>query len=178
MTILALGGASMVIGLKLKEEKPVTARKKTRAAEVTYNKVVDLNQMAPTQVITEAQPELITLTSGVRKEPSPAQQQEPSPTVAITIPEIPTFTPMPTEIQLVTTPIITNEPTSRQLAYNNPSPTTADLSQEITATPTVSSITISPTKKTVESLPQSGLYNYPLLISVFALLVIFISFVV
>lgn len=114
-----LGSLSIFIVTKLKEEKAVTVPIKTKAADVTYKKLIALNSFSnsPTQT-----PEIIT------------------PTSIITQNTEETLSPTPI-INLVVTPILTPESTPQELAYNIVTPTSeaiptiSPISQAIKALP-------------------------------------------
>ncbi len=143
MMTVVMGGLSLFIALKLKGEKPATVPTQTKAANITYRKLIALNA---------ATPELPTPTS-----------EEPTPTVDVAVTgEVEPF-------NLVTTPLLTSEPTETELAYNNLTPTET----EDALTATVSSAQ----KQTIKNLPQSGIYTVPLLIILAALMLIFFSFI-
>lgn len=153
MTITFLGGLSFFIAFKLKEEKAATVPTQTKAAAITYRKLIALNVTTP---------ELPTPTG-----------EELTPTVAATVTnegDETHETPTPTQINLVTTPLFTREPTETELAYNDSSSNTEEATEE-------SAIATSPTKETIKTLPQSGIYQTSLLIFLAALTLIFISFV-
>ena len=148
--ILVMTGLSFFIVLKIKEENPTTTPTRTIAADVTYRKLIVLKQSN-----------------------LPNNESFPTPT------EIPSLTPpnseisplesiSPTEIQLLTTPPLTLEPSMIELAYNNLPPTEIEESLIATNSPTI--------KQIIKDLPQSGIYIIPLLIILFASALIFLSF--
>lgn len=99
--IFILGGLSIFIVTKLKEEKPGTVPIKTKAADVTYKKLIALNSSSNSPTPTS---EIITPTSIITQNPEE--------------------TLSPTPINLVVTPILTPESTPQELAYNLLTPTT------------------------------------------------------
>ncbi len=158
-----MGGLTLFIASKLKEEKPATVPTQTKAANITYRKLIALNV---------ATPELPTSTG---EEPTPTVDvttvdtaDEVEPSIAEGAGEEFDGTPTPTQIDLVTTPFLTPEPTETELAYNDLTPTET----ETALTATVSSAQ----KETIKNLPQSGVYTIPLLIIFGALMLIFFSF--
>jgi hypothetical protein len=160
-----LGGLSFFIALKLKEDKAPTVPTQTKAApaHVTYRKLLALNQAVPSISPTESME-------------SPTQTVTPTyitPTVAsldLSPTFSPDFTPTPSQIQLVTTPLVTQEPTNPELAYTSPTIT----QYEVSATEEVS-----PTQtKTIKTLPQSGIYAVPLFIFITSVVLIFFSFII
>lgn len=134
--IFILGSLSFFIVIKLKEEKPATIPIKTKAADITYKKLIALN-------------------------PSPSELPRsevinPSPTFIENTEE--TLTPTP--INLVTTPILTQE-----LAYNVVTPTEKP-------TPTIFT-----TNQPLKTLPQSGIYQISFFVVFFSFILIVFSFV-
>lgn len=147
--IFILGGISLFIVSKIKEEKPLTVSVKTKAASVTYRKFITLNTApTPTSIIEEFTP-------------TPTKEMK------ATVEETPTEE-TPTPINLVTTPILSPTVGERELAYTNPTETNESLS-ETEATPFL-------TKKIVKNLPQSGIYQISFLIFLAAIGMIFFSF--
>jgi hypothetical protein len=149
--IMILAGLSVFITLKLKEERPATVPTRTKAADVTYRKLIALNVVTP---------ELLTPT---------IENSTPTTNIKETGEEA-KLTSTPTPINLVTTPLLTSEPTTTELAYNNSSSNTEGATEE-------SEIKTSPTKETVKTLPRSGIYQVSLLIFFGALSLILVSFV-
>lgn len=149
---------SVFISLKLREEKPATVPVKTKAAGITYRKFIALNLTSPTPPApTEETPSPTpTLVTSPKKE-----SEEPSPTNQVT-------TPTATPINLATTPLITEEPTGAELADSSQN------SQEATKE---SETTLSPTKESVKTLPQTGIYQVSLIIFTTALTLIVVSFI-
>jgi len=155
--ITFLGGLSIFIALRLKEEKPATVPTKTKAADITYRKLITLNTTPPELPTPTSESSSLTtdVTIPVDEQLSITQQ------AGVESEE----TPTPTQINLVTTPLLTSEPTETELAYHDSSQ-----SEEL-------EITVSPTKETVRTLPQSGIYQTSILIFFAALTLIFVSFV-
>lgn len=153
MMTVVMGGLSLFIALKLKEEKPATVPTQAKAANITYRKLIALNVTTP---------ELPTPTG---KEPTPtvdvAVTNEVEPSIAEATDGETSGTPTPTQIDLVTTPLLTSEPTGTELAYGNSS-------QEEEA---------SRESKIIKSLPESGIYQVSLLIFFSALMLIFFSLI-
>jgi len=152
LMILSMGGLSFFIVLKIKEEKPATLPTQTKAASITYRKLIALNQTPP---IASSTPSPIpTEASSLTPDSSKISPSE---------------SPTPTEIQLVTTPLLTPEATITELAYNNLTPMEREENSIATDSPTL--------KQVIKRLPQSGIYTIPLLIVFFASILILLSFV-
>ena len=152
-----LGGLSVFIVLKLKEEKSAIVPTKTKAADITYRKLITLNVITPELPGPNSESSIPT--------PSVTVPPEEELSVAQSVGAEDQGTPTPTQIDLVTTPLLTTEPTETELAYDDSSQSGE------------SEITVSPTKETIKSLPRSGIYQASILIFFAALTLIFVSFV-
>jgi hypothetical protein len=170
-TTVILGGLSVYIASKLIEEKPATVPTKIKAAEKTYHRFFALNQTNPTLTPTEmVSSPLLMLTPTPLLSPSPtttviSPTNDASPTnLSFNQTINPSESPTPTQIQLVTTPIITDS------AYDNLTPTETEATLAAAISPTQ--------KQVIKSLPQSGIYMLPFLIILAALVLIFFSFII
>jgi hypothetical protein len=159
--ILSMGGLSLFIISKIKEEKPATVPTQTKAASITYRKLIALKQPNSTPTSSSISPPTSTPFLSPTS-PKISQSESPTPTTEL---------PTPTRIQLVTTPFLTPEPSTIELAYNNLTPTEVEENLTFPGSPTPTS------KQIIKNLPQSGIYTTPLLIIFFASTLIFLSFV-
>lgn len=155
ITILFIG-SSIFIVIKIKEETP-SPPIKTEAAKKTYRKVVVLAQPSPTIESFVTPTPLALLPTA----------EEPTPTSTLLAQE-----PAPTEIQLVTTPIVTPEPTATETPIETASPADGEGAQ-----PTEQNEQQTPTERAIKTLPESGIFSATILIMVAAVALIFFSFI-
>lgn len=161
ITILFIG-SSIFIVIKIKEKAP-SPPIKTEAAKKTYRKVVVLAQPSPTieSFVTPTPLALLPIT------------EEPTPTSTLLAQE-----PTPTEIQLVTTPIVTPEPTATETPIETPIETASPADGEgAQQTEQSEQQTPTPTERAIETLPESGIFSATILIMVAAVALIFFSFI-
>lgn len=154
------------------EEKPITSIK-TKAAGKTYQKLLALNNLSVTRADEKSKAENETnQSSSLIDSPttiSPtittmplSSLDERSSSLEKEISEIPT----PTSIELVTTPIVTEEE-SELLAYN-----------KSTISPKASSSAITTGKTKTQTLPETGFYQVSLVLIFISLFVIIFALVV
>lgn len=154
--VFSTGSFYLIKVLTQKEEPLPTV--KTKAASKTYKRILALNNPTPTRVSDNEGNSAQNNSNETNPILSPTANQFISPTTVIND-QIPTELPTPTSINLVTTPIVTEE--GRELAYNNPT--------IILKSP---SPTLTTSKTKTQTLPETGFYQISLGIILVSLLVI------
>ncbi len=154
--IFVLIGLSFFIVSEIqKTDTAIKPTIQTKAAAVTYKKELALNTITSTPIP--------TVSLSVTKEPTVKLLAQGGSTGY-------SVTPTPTGIQLLTTPIVTQE-SSRKLLVENISPTST-ASSYVTKTASQTA-----TKVPVKTLPSAGIYNMTLVMFFAAITLIFFSFI-
>lgn len=156
ITVFSAGSFYLIKILTHREEPLPTV--KTKAVSKTYKRILALNNSTPTRVLDDEGSVAQNNSNQTSPIPSPTVNQSLSPTTVIND-QTPTEIPTPTSINLVTTPIVTEE--GRELAYNNPTITLKNYS----STPTSQ-------KTKTQTLPETGFYQISLGIMLVSLFVI------
>jgi len=154
--ILALAGLSFYIVKEIEKEDVRTNSMSVvdiKAADITYKKNVSL-------VTTQA----IVPTATIAIEPTKTLLASANITPTTKLLAYITTTPTPTQVNLVTTPIVTQSSSSILLSDSSSATVSSGIA---TSTPT----------KIVKTLPQSGVYNMTIVMFIAAISLIFFSFI-
>lgn len=162
ITVFSAGSFYLIKILTHREEPLPTV--KTKAVSKTYKRILALNNSTPTRVLDDEGS--IAQNNSNQATPifSPTVDESPS-MITVTDDQISTEIPTLTSINLVTTPIVTEE--GRELAYNNPT---------ITLKSPSPTLTTEKTKK--QTLPETGFYQISLGIILVSLFVIIFALVI